>query len=111
MVFLQHLTRVYPWQKANMVRLAESPTPTPSTGGCCFQACIILPICYCRQRVCILMRTRLLQEGARVIVANRLVWGGICARVCGSRQVGATSELAVRLAAGDKQSKGCKPQS
>merc|ERR1719221_2170539 len=64
-----------------MMRLAESPTPTPSAGGCCAQACRIVPVCNCRQRVCILMRTGLLQEGARIVVASRLIWGDICRRI------------------------------
>merc|ERR1711992_398411 len=68
-------------ESANMVRLAESPTPTPGAGGCCAQACLIVPICYCRRWVCILMRTGLLQEGALVTVAHRLVWGNICRRI------------------------------
>jgi len=69
-------------ESANVVRLAESLPPTPSAGGCCLEACLVVPICFCRQWVSILMRSGLLQEGPRLILTGRLVKGDICRRIC-----------------------------
>jgi len=70
-------------ESANTMRLAERPTPTVE--GCRFQNCLIVPICYCRQRVCILMGTGLLREGAHLVVTSRLVSEDICMRIFGRR--------------------------
>jgi len=66
-------------ESANMVRLAERPPP--SVEGCCLQACLIVPICLCWQRVCILVWTGLLREGTHLIIASSLVGEDIRRRI------------------------------
>lgn len=73
--------RVSVAESANTVRRAERPPP--GVESCCLQTCLIVPICLCRQRVCILAWTGLLREGAHLVVAGRLVSEGICRRVFG----------------------------
>merc|ERR1711950_122577 len=70
-------------ESANTVRLAERPPP--SVEGCCLQACLIVPICLCWQRVCILVWAGLLCEGAHLIVASSLVGEDIRRRIFGRR--------------------------
>jgi len=65
-------------ESANVVRLAEGTTPTPRAGGCCFQACLVVPIRLCWQWVCILMCAGLLQERALLI---RILGHGCASKV------------------------------